>query len=303
MEALYRKLYEKYTRLENDKESQFDKLNHDQEVKFLSFEAAADEMIQYLKSENDKLNGQVDQLKSDVASIRTSSEEKHSQDQKLLIEQNQKIKELSEEIASLQKLEHTQCSQCTIPEEIGHGQEALHYDSPSEGMSRNSDRNLLKKRKSVLACGVTASPPVTMKFDHMEDQHVLGKVDNPPIPLHLSKPICCGEKILSKHGDATDTSSVNCLYWNLVEFVIGMKVSPITQSSDELSVLARHPSTGYSFSLTWIKNSRGEVELLYNVLSLGTIERVAHEWMKEKIIFSTSMCHLFFERVSRVIDH
>lgn len=58
---------------------------------------------------------------------------------------------------------------------------------------------------------------------------------------------------------------------------------------------------GYSFSLTWITNSHGEVELLYRVLSLGTFERVAPEWMKETLMFSTSMCSVFFERVSRVI--
>ena len=59
---------------------------------------------------------------------------------------------------------------------------------------------------------------------------------------------------------------------------------------------------GYSFSLTWVnKAAREEMELLYQVQSLGTFERVAPEWMREVLMFSTSMCPVFFERVSRVI--
>ncbi|KAF3786110.1 hypothetical protein EJ110_NYTH26143 [Nymphaea thermarum] len=61
---------------------------------------------------------------------------------------------------------------------------------------------------------------------------------------------------------------------------------------------------GYSFSLSWIKKE-GEVtaddEVLYQVSSLGTIERIAPDWMREDLIFSTRMCPLFFERISQVI--
>ena len=60
--------------------------------------------------------------------------------------------------------------------------------------------------------------------------------------------------------------------------------------------------TGYSFSLTWLEKEDGkEGELLYHVLSLGTFERVAPEWMKEAIMFSTTMCPIFFEKVSGVV--
>lgn len=58
---------------------------------------------------------------------------------------------------------------------------------------------------------------------------------------------------------------------------------------------------GYSFSLTWIQHEGGEGELMYHVSSLGTLERVAVDWMKEDMMFSTAMCHVFFERVSRVV--
>ncbi|KAI3454307.1 hypothetical protein Pfo_010970 [Paulownia fortunei] len=276
MEALYAKLYNKYTKLKKEKESQFDKLNRDQEVKFLNYAAAADEMIQYLKSENDRLHGQVDELKSELVSIRSSSDEQHIHYQKLLMEENQKNKELSEEISRLQKLEHNECSHSTMREEIGCGQEnSLEY-TPG-----------------------TATPFVDVELDRPADQHDYGDKGS-GAPPSSQQPVCCQRKIFSSGGDATDSSSVNCMFQYLVEFVVGMKVSPLTQSN-ELCVLVHHQSSGYSFSLTWITNSCGEVELLYRVLSLGTFERVAPEWMKETLMFSTSMCSVFFERVSRVI--
>lgn len=61
-------------------------------------------------------------------------------------------------------------------------------------------------------------------------------------------------------------------------------------------------TTGYSFSLTWVRNKAGkESELLYRVVSLGTFERVAPEWMRDVLMFSMSMCPIFFERICRVI--
>ncbi|CAL9749622.1 unnamed protein product [Musa acuminata subsp. burmannicoides] len=74
------------------------------------------------------------------------------------------------------------------------------------------------------------------------------------------------------------------------------------------SSILRHPESristargDYSFSLTWIQHEGGEGELMYHVSSLGTLERVAVDWMKEDMMFSTAMCHVFFERVSRVV--
>uniref|UniRef100_A0A7N2KMS7 Uncharacterized protein n=1 Tax=Quercus lobata TaxID=97700 RepID=A0A7N2KMS7_QUELO len=70
MEALYAKLYDKYTKLKKRKWSELDKLNKDQEVKFVTYVNAAEELIQHLKNENDQLRAQVDDLRSEVSSIR-----------------------------------------------------------------------------------------------------------------------------------------------------------------------------------------------------------------------------------------
>ncbi|KAL7098237.1 hypothetical protein ACP275_09G004200 [Erythranthe tilingii] len=287
MEVLYAKLYSKYTNLKKEKESEFDELNRDQEVKFSKYADAADEIIEHLKSENEKLNGQVDELKNELASIRSSSEEQTVHYQKLLTEENQKNEELSKEIKRLQKLQDNVCSK-SMHEEVVRGHDNSHDDTPAEETHDGSAIKSTKKRKLVRSTEDRATSSADVELDLQADQHI------------MVQPACCQRKINGSGGDVAGTSSVNCVFQYLVEFVVGMKVSPLTQSN-ELCILVHHQSSGYSFSLTWITNSKGEVELLYRVLSLGTFERVAPEWMKETLVFSTSMCSVFFERVSRVI--
>ncbi|XP_047940069.1 uncharacterized protein LOC125187511 isoform X2 [Salvia hispanica] len=276
MEALYSKLYDKYTKLKKEKEYQFDELNYEQEVKFLKYEAAADEMIQYLKSENEKLH------------------EQNIHFQKLLAEENQKNKELSEEISRLQDKE---CSSYTMPKESGH--ENLH-NTPGEQSQGTSPAKSSKKRKSIHISEHAATPYVDVEVDDPSGQ-LVPRDKSSGAPSIIQQPACCLRTTNSSGGDAADTSSFNCMFQYLVEYVVGFKVSPVTKSN-EVSILARHQSSGYSFSLTWIAKPDGEVELLYRVLSLGTFERVAPEWMKETLMFSSSMCSLFFQRVSRVIN-
>lgn len=283
MEALYSKLYNKYATLKKEKESQFDKLNHDQEEKFLNYVAAADEMIEYLKSDNDKLHEQVDDLKNELASIRASSDEQRTHFQKLLMHENQKSKELSEKISRLQNVEHKECSRNTSVED-------------TQGISLE---RLTKKRKSIHISEGTSVPNVDIELDRPSDQLVCGDKGNGA--PSFQQPACCQRKTYSSGGDAADTSSFSCMFQYLIEFVVGLKVSPLTKNN-EPSILVHHQSSGYSFSLTWITNSKGEVELLYRASSLGTFERVAPEWMKETLMFSTTMCRVFFERVSRVVN-
>ncbi|XP_051136774.1 uncharacterized protein LOC127255326 [Andrographis paniculata] len=281
MEALYKKLYNKYTKLKKEKETQLDELNRDQEAKFLNFVTAADAMIQYLKSENERLNGQVDDLKSELAAIRTSNDEQHSQLQKRLMEENQKNKELSEEIARLQNLGNHTLSLHVTGEEIDRQQEHSHEDAPVGEMS--------KKRKYIHTTEGNATPKRAC-------------VDLDAGAPSIQQPVCCQKRISSSGGDTSGGCSVNCVFQLLVEFVVGMKVS-VRAQNNELCVLVHHQSSGYSFSLTWVTNTQGEVELLYRVVSMGTFERVAPEWMKEPLMFSSSMCSIFFERVSRVIKN
>ncbi|CAN1301169.1 hypothetical protein LINPERPRIM_LOCUS24830 [Linum perenne] len=81
-----------------------------------------------------------------------------------------------------------------------------------------------------------------------------------------------------------------------------MKLSAVNQNGGTcISVI--HKTSGYTFSLTWVKKStRGELEteLVYQVGTLGTFEKVVPEWMRSVIMFSISMCPIFFERLAQV---
>ncbi|PIA48273.1 hypothetical protein AQUCO_01400692v1 [Aquilegia coerulea] len=58
----------------------------------------------------------------------------------------------------------------------------------------------------------------------------------------------------------------------------------------------------FQSNLKWIPIAPEEdAELSYHVLSLGTIGRVAIDWMKEDIAFSLSMFPAFLMRVSKVV--
>ncbi|KAI3993857.1 hypothetical protein MKX01_002870 [Papaver californicum] len=113
----------------------------------------------------------------------------------------------------------------------------------------------------------------------------------------IQKESCCG-KIIS----SGDSNNPNCVFHTLIEFLIGMKFEFVTKV-DGPCLSALYQSSGYSLTLTWLtKASEIEpLELLYHVLSLGTFERIAPEWMREDLIFSSSMCPVFLKRVSLVI--
>ncbi|KAM2925612.1 hypothetical protein FF1_043105 [Malus domestica] len=70
MEALYSKLYEKYTKIKMKKWSELDEIGREQEGKFKYYVSVAEEYIQHLRNQNERLRLEVDELRSEVASIR-----------------------------------------------------------------------------------------------------------------------------------------------------------------------------------------------------------------------------------------
>ncbi|XP_022153092.1 uncharacterized protein LOC111020676 [Momordica charantia] len=296
MEALYKKLYDKYTKLKTKKMSDFDQLSKDQEVKFLNYVSAAEELIQHLKSENDRLRLQVNELSDEVASARSNMDAKCADYQKPLMEEHQRNNTLSEKVEKLQKLQ----------QEGNFGgfnnviSNELH--TPSGEVSKASSGGNTRKRSREAA-------PVT---DELRTLHASAQ-DDPVLrqstrelsqkaasSANMQLPECCGRNSEQSDGRVNDNVSTNCPYQCLVEHLMGMELST-TNRNEGICISAIHKSSGYSFSLTWINKLGGDTEILYRVISLGTFERVAPEWMKEVIMFSTSMCPTFLEKVTRVI--
>ncbi|XP_058199230.1 uncharacterized protein LOC131314538 isoform X1 [Rhododendron vialii] len=332
MEALYSKLYDKYTKIKTQKESEMDKLNHDQEVKFMKYVTAADELIEHLRNENRRLHEQTNNLRSEAASIRSSTDEQKAEYQKLLKEEKQKNNQLSEEIERLRYLQREGLCCSAREGNIENGQLNMSARlQVGSGILNGSDVNVTRKRRRHYgtSADITVAPYSGDQLEHApgrESASDLSKktlsggtdsvVDQPECESasDLSKKTlsggtdsvvdpaeCCRRKINLSGGESNGTDPTNCMFHDLIEFLVSMKLSTIPRN-DGRSISAVHQSSGYSFSLTFVNSKAGEVELLYRVLSLGTFERVAPEWMKEEVLrFSTRMCPVFFQRVSHVI--
>ncbi|KAJ8750611.1 hypothetical protein K2173_015785 [Erythroxylum novogranatense] len=310
MEALYTKLYDKYNALKKKKLSELDEINEDQEVKFLNYVSAAEELIQHLRDENDRLCTKLNDLRSEVASVRCNNDERCTEYQNLLTEENQKNKKLFEEVERLQKLLQDGHSYNLKNSRSENLQLNVHESSQdiTGAESQGSVRRRTRKRSRVEAW--TGAGSVSSPGNHQYDTLIVesAKISSKEACLHeelckdQQSESCMGIVDLSGVGGAkNDTCSSNCPFQALIEYLIGMKLSAVNQT-EGICISALHQSSDYAFSLTWVKKAAGEEpELVYRVSTLGTFERIAPEWMRSDLMFSMSMCPIFFERIARVI--
>lgn len=293
MEALYSKLYSKYAKLKKEKDTCMENLNREQEEKFVNYVTAADEMIEYLRSETDRLHKQVNELRSEMASMRSAKDEEKIQYQKFLMEENLKNKELRDEIQRLQQLDQERTCFSASNDKGKSRQIITVGDSLPDALDDSTITNKKHCRQSL---------PI------VQDTHTLSPMEEllnrPGQPstnsYRYTEPACCRRNVDISGDGTADISPASCIFQDLVQWLVGMKFSTVTEN-EELCISALHESSGLSFSLTLTKNTSTEPELVYRILSLGTFERVAPEWMRDTIMFSPNMCPLFFQRVSRVI--
>ncbi|KAB1225556.1 hypothetical protein CJ030_MR1G002465 [Morella rubra] len=313
MEALYSKLYDKYTQIKTKKWSELDKLSKDQEVKFLNYVNAAEELIQHLKNENDQLRAQVDDLRSESKEMLLHGFLGSCRSFCFWYRDWSRDSALSEEVEELRKLQQERVFYSSKDDGRDNGQ--LNMPQGEQVISEVSNSSSRKRsRLSVSSSQDNAMQRESGKKLSKEIVSTSAFANFQQISMisiglsfcsdHFSEtiqPECC-RRTIGTSGDGLDERvSASCLFQAFVEYLMDMKLSAVNQT-EGWSISALHQSSGFSFSLTWMNEAAGEdVELLYRVSSLGTFERVAPEWMKEAIIFSTRMCPIFFERVSRVI--
>ncbi|KAH7841790.1 hypothetical protein Vadar_034408 [Vaccinium darrowii] len=294
MEALYPKLfdqytkiYDKYTRLKTEKESEMDKFNHDQEVKFMK--CITDELVEHLRNEKGRLHEEIDNLRREADSIRFTKDARNAEYQKLLMEEKQKNNQLSEEIERLRNLQRE--GLCCSAREGNTENGQLNMSGSSQvgsGILNDSDRNVTKKRSrhNGTAADITVAPCAGDLLEHASGRESASDLPKKTVSSGTSivgQTECCRRKIDLSGGDTNVTGPAKCMFHDLIEFLVSMKLSTIPQT-DGRCISAVHQSSGYSFSLTLVSNNAGDVELLYRVLSLGTFERVAPEWMKEEVL-------------------
>ncbi|KAJ0978016.1 hypothetical protein J5N97_013490 [Dioscorea zingiberensis] len=292
MEQLNAKLYAKYQNLKKRKGFEDNEWFHKLESDLRKSKLATEDMIGDLKNENDRLRAQM-----------SSMQDQYDECQKLLFEERQKMREMSNEIGRLQDL---------LSQRIHYNDAALPL---SPHTSPASSRHISDCSPSNTA--IRASPfgyPAARSGD--ADKSSVNSRTN-QIDVHckeattalcnnnkkeLTVPDCCRGNLMGS-SDATGKVYHSCVFQTFLEHIVGMEFSVRCQEQGVwLSVI--HPMSGYKFSLSWIGcEDRREGELMYHVSSLGTLERVALDWMKEDIIFSMRMCPVFFKKISRVIGH
>ncbi|MED6198400.1 hypothetical protein PIB30_065975 [Stylosanthes scabra] len=298
METLYRKLYDKYTKLKNNKLIEFDALQKEQETKFMRCLSAAEELIEHLRSEKDQLLDQLSELRNEVSSVRLAKLKEVAEYQNLFLEEKKKNEALTEEVEKLLKQQQQQTSRFINNSDVmeENGQLAAISNSleiSSVRMTRKRSRQAaLEKESSFIS-----------SKNKEGDSVVRESMQNICKEMTSSKKLLasCTEVNDQPGVASTQSDSCNWLIRELFEHALGMRLS-VKYQTGSISLSALHQSSGYSFTLTWIsKAAEEEAELMYHVLSLGTFERVAPEWMREDIMFSPTMCSIFFERVSHVI--
>ncbi|KAG4922332.1 hypothetical protein JHK82_051303 [Glycine max] len=294
MEILYSKLYDKYTKLKSKKLSDLDHINKEQEVKFVNYLTAAEELIEHLKSEKEGLLEQVNELRTELASLRAAKEKEVADYQKLFMEEKEKNETLSEEVEKLLKLHQERTCH-----DLYNNSKIKTVDDQFKANSSSSSIRMTRKRTRQIALEKETIPSFENEGNSVERESTQNACKESASDKLLE---CCTKANDQSGIDLHESGHGNGLIQVLFEFALGMKLSTDYQTG-RVCMSALHQSSGYSFSLSWIGKSPGEeeAELLYHVISLGTFERVAPEWMKEDIMFSPSMCPIFFERISRVI--
>ncbi|KAI7738351.1 hypothetical protein M8C21_008414 [Ambrosia artemisiifolia] len=276
METLYSKLYDKYTKLKVKKASEIEQLSLDQEQKFKTYVSAADELIGYLTSEKDMLHAQLGDLRQEIASIRSAKDEEQQKYEMMLLEEKEKNKQLSKEIEKLQRKDFA----------------SRDIQSPRSPLSTS---NSTKRKRLVMHENENENENEVVDKDN-NNNFISGVFHD-----DATQPKCCRPRLGGTGNAASDSSSNCCVFQELVECLVELKFSIETSSDDNIQITAVHESSGYTFSLEWVKNNRpgeDEMTMMYRVSSLGTFERVAPEWMRDVMLFSKSMLSVFFKRLS-----
>nr|GEY55843.1 putative titan9 [Tanacetum cinerariifolium] len=229
MEALYTKLYNKYTDLKSRKASEFDPLSFDQEQKFKTYSSAADDLIGHLKSENESLCAQISDLRHQLASVRSAKDEEQEKYEKMLTEENRKNKELSEEIEELHRKELHSSS---------------NNDMSGSPLSSGRDNSTMRKRRWNVEKKVEVGLGVGGQHEHTSPGRSENTLDKENlfsgVFVNASQAKCCRRRL---EGSVNGSDNTTCLFQELVESLLDLKFSIATQTDENIQIIAVHESS------------------------------------------------------------
>lgn len=283
MEVLYAELHDKYDRLKARKITEVEISFQDQEEKFTNYVKLADKLIKGLRSEYESVLGE-------MCSIRSSCDDY----QRLLTEEREKRMELLKEVERLQVVLQERGSSPMMEHIVSTGTrnqnpEIVQFGSPGDtGVS--SEGGVTQLAESQPYATYRQNSPETISEKNSHGGPLCDEDQDHQLPNStIGNPVSTGE-----------CRSADFLLLTLLQSLAGLKLS-IVHEAEKTFLSAVHQASGYSFRISFIKMA-GNTELLYEVVSLGTIVRMAQDWMKENIVFGVTMFPVFMKQISTVLD-
>lgn len=288
MQDLNANLYRKYTNLKKRKLlGDGTTRGSDPDIKEMCEELKEMESeLQNLRNENDRLRDELLSKERQLAETRTllvDREHQFAETRSLLVDKEQQLAEartISVDDASMTKEFETEISRLKLL------------------LAEKNDTNNYTVSPGVIRNHTPVSPARTP-----ESNNILSSAD--AIVQHSTfrdearEPECC-RRNMHISGNVTDESSSSCVYRMLAECLVGMKFS-LKNEMEGFSLSINHEASGYNFTLTWLEQPDGG-EWAYKYSSLGTLEKIALEWMKvQDVRFTMTMCPVFFQRITRLI--
>ncbi|XP_006644049.1 uncharacterized protein LOC102708379 [Oryza brachyantha] len=266
MEPLNAKLYDKYNALKKRKLLD-EGLEQKRDADMKELHQALKDWISELQSENERLIAQLTQKEQQLVEAKT-----------LLLDETRKTKELNSEILNLQ---------CVLAEKNDH-----HAASGSPATTT----------ETILGNQTPISPTMKTAKSNSRKKN-MRSIEKTSVPRNgfqeEGRYLDCCTRHMGISGSATEESSSTCMFHMLTESIVGMKFS-VQNKTEGFSLSVSHEASGYNFTLTWVDQPGGG-EWSYQYSSLGTLDRIAMGWMKQEIKFSTTMCPVFFQRISRIL--
>ncbi|CAL4978375.1 unnamed protein product [Urochloa decumbens] len=231
-----------------------------------------------LKELYDALKDWVSGLEKDKEELSEKLANKEDELEKARQDFLEDIRARDSEILRLKKLldEKTEKNNCTAPRSVDQTPGVIQENPTPVSPKRKTPQSNSTKR-------VQLNEHTVIPHSCLEDE---------------SQELECSRRYACAAGNGTNECPSAHMFHLLLQSLVRMKIT-VEDGTERFSVLVSHEASGYSFTLTWLDESG---EWLYELSSLGTLGRIACNWMKQDIRFSMNMCSKFFERISNIIS-
>ncbi|KAH9329593.1 hypothetical protein KI387_001701 [Taxus chinensis] len=337
MHEAYSKLHAKYRKFKAGKLDGFEAYIEQQTEKFNTYISVAEGLLEHLRNDNNRLRLEANESTA-LNRVRLLEHQNAECQSDLLVERSKNLA-LLKEVKRLERLLSDRKNMNKLAQNTNQQcQDASTQSFPSSeksvvlqperheatvDLSRSGLQRLSKNCTSKEAMVQTEVIKNTVDNFCLQSQVTLEEPENSLIcngpargmaTIFSQADVCAptqGDKLIPEDTLKGDSSNVGCaretgLFQMILQCTLGLQFSIVTEG-DELEVLALHESSGFSFTLKCLSAEddpklKKNWQLLYCCVSLGTLRKIAPDWMKEEIVFSIGQVNLFFGRILQVAN-